>query len=53
MGGAQKAQICEQGLVKETVLQRSIEFMQSTLCDLLIENETLRRRLAAGRIATK
>ena len=39
----------EQTLLKETDLRRCIESLQRFICDLLIENETLRQRLAAAK----
>ena len=35
--------LTDQTLLKETDLQRCIESLQSIICDLLIENETLRQ----------
>jgi hypothetical protein len=42
--------LSEQALVTETDLQRCIESLQCIVCDLLIENEELRRYLAAAKI---
>jgi hypothetical protein len=42
--------LTEQTLLKETDLQRRIESLQCIICDLLIENEELRLRLAAKQI---
>jgi hypothetical protein len=42
--------LTEQTLLKETDLQRRIESLQCIICDLLIENEDLRLRLAAKQL---
>jgi hypothetical protein len=42
--------LTEQALPKETELQRCIESLQRIICDLLIENERLRRYLVAEQI---
>ena len=42
--------LTEQTLLKETDLQRRIESLQCIICDLLIENEELRLRLADKQI---
>jgi hypothetical protein len=41
------SKLTEQILLKETDLQRCIESLQCIICDLLIENEKLRRHLVA------
>jgi hypothetical protein len=42
--------LTQQTLLKETDLQRRIESLQCIICDLLIENEELRLRLAAKQL---
>jgi hypothetical protein len=42
--------LTEQTLLKEIDLQRRIESLQCIICDLLIENEDLRLRLAAKQL---
>ncbi len=44
------AELIEETLLKETNLQRCIESLQRIICDLLIENEKLRQRLATEQI---
>jgi hypothetical protein len=39
------SKLSEQALLKEADLQGSVEFLQSLICDLLIENEKLRQLL--------
>ena len=42
--------LSEQALLKEIDLQRCIQSLQRIICDLLIENEKLRQRLATEQI---
>jgi hypothetical protein len=42
--------LSDQALPKETDLHRCIESLQCIICDLLIENERMRRYLAAEQI---
>lgn len=44
--------LSEQALVTETDLQRCIQSLQYIVCDLLIENEKLRRCVATAKFRT-